>query len=221
MTAKLTPNPDQVIVGVIFPPTILEKPDLTGLYGAIAGRYDYPQFTMTSPGAVLAGASGTVNLLPDRIQVIDNVGVTFTGAKEKAIDIIKNVFFKNIGPKIQPPICLGYGIKLISRLSIDGSKTSASDFIRKNLNVSEDQFKLLGQEQFLLGIRLNFRRNERAFEIRVEPWLQDPSKLWIELDVQFPGGPLQNILGVLEAHIVEVQKYFSVDIGDFLQHLRN
>lgn len=221
MSDKIIPHPDQMIVGIAFPPTVFEKKDLTDIYGAISQRYDYAQFALANPGALITGPNGNmISILPDRIQIIDAVGLTFNSSKEKVIDIVRNIFFKTIQNKIKPPFALGCGIKLISRTQIAGNEQSAAEFVSKNLHISPEQLKLLGDENMWAGIRLHFKRPPKEFDIRMEPWFTDPSKLWVELDIQLPGGPLPAVLSAVEGEIESARQFLIKDLADFLQHLR-
>jgi hypothetical protein len=221
MNGQIVPHPDQMIVGVVFPPIALDKNDLTNLYAQVCQRYDYGQFNLGNPGAQIVGPNGNViTVLPNMIQITESMGLTFNSSKEKAIDIIRNTFFKLVQQKIKPPIILGYGIKMVSRQPLPGDNRSAEEFVLKNLQIADSQFKLLGQEQMMGGIRLHFRRDQKEYDIKIEPWLADRSKLWVELDVQCPGGPLPTILPTVETGIENVRQFLIKDIADFLQHLR-
>ena len=47
-----------------------------------------------------------------------------------------------------------------------------------------------------------------------------PSKLWVELDTNFQGGPIDVVLSTLETKIAEARSYLVKDVDEFLEYWR-
>ena len=225
MTAKrYSPQPGKLLAAVAFPPTSFEKKELTAFNSSVCNLYDYSQFIFTNPGARIADTNGNeIAVLPDRIIVNEIIGLTFESSKQKCVDIIKNQFFGTFAEKFKAKPALGYGIKLVSITKSSSNEVSPADFILRNLRISTDQLRLLGNENIRSGLRFNFVKtnNERQCEtdIRIEPFLADTTKLWIELDINFPNCPLDSVLSNLESDIQNTRQYLISDIADFIEHL--
>lgn len=221
--SRINIQPDNLIAGLITPSISQSKSDLTEFYGAVSKNHDYGFFVLLNPGAKLVNqGGGEININPNLIQVIEPIGIAFEISKQKVMEIIKKLYFEKIYQERMPQkFIVAYGIKLTCKYKIGEDDNSANNFVSKQIQLGSDRLKLLGEvDKLMMGLRFNFSTNGGQHDLKIEPWLADAARktLWIELDVLFPGGPLQTILSQLENKIDGVRNYFMKDVKDFIEY---
>ena len=214
-------NPTSVTVGVVFPPTPIQKDQLTQIYSKIVhDNSEYSSFNLfPQGGARIARADGSyVHIDNNKVQVFDNISdISFTHSKERIMGIFNTVF-----PPITPPIIIVTGIKLIAQVAADqlGGATKVIDSVLSDSMKSDKIEYHLGPKLTGIGLRLSMQKDQpwpSVYELRIEPFFRDMAKLYIELDVQFPQPTPNNTL--LESRIEHVAAYMKGSVKDFLSAL--
>ena len=193
--------------GIIYPPLQLQTVDLNRLYAAITERYDYQSLTHLSDGIRMANPNGDCFVQVGRVQVNEGV-VHFQSSKEKTLDI-----FRTVAEWLHVRQFMNFGIKLTAFLPLD-RPGAASEFVESNLlAVTTDQWALLGPGRKGAGLRIVLHQNG-VHDVRIEPFYNDTSQLYIELDVQHPE-PFNSLDG-LEEKMDAVYEYLFGNLKDFL-----
>lgn len=218
-------NPTNVVIGVLFPPTKAEKNDLTQIHSTIVGRFDhYDNYQFIPPAGARISQEGISEILiqPDRVQFIEEIkAAPFQSIKEKAVEIFRIVF-----SRIKPPVFLVLGIKLVALVDLHG-ENAAVDFINGKImpSIKPEHLGVLGPTVVGTGVRIHMQRDLAAttqvpqptkctYDLRIEPFFREKSKLYVELDSQFPG--LVPRLDMLENRIELVSGYLKDEVKDFL-----
>lgn len=166
-----------------YPPGPFDRSQLPLLYSKVTEKYNYPNFNQLSNGAVMLqpATQSHVQLQELLVQVNEAIEIHFDATKQKVLDI-----FKIITEQFQINTCANLGVKLIARWPVSGEP--ASSFLEgKYLRISETSFGILGPGRDATGLKFHFNRSSSLFNLLIEPQLIDLSKLWIEVDIQYPG----------------------------------
>lgn len=214
-------NPNAATVGVIFPPMLIPEKSLTQIYTTILGQHKgYTSFNLLAQGGarISRGDGSYVHIEPDKVQVHDIIqDISFIHAKERIAGIYKTAF-----SLIVPQAIIVTGVKLIALVDTN-EPDGSTKFLNGALGAPLAKEKLeyfLGAKQTGVGLRLSSHKElpwPSVYELRIEPFFRDLSKLYVELDVQFPG-PSQKI-GPIEAQIDHVSGYLKKEVKDFLSAL--
>jgi len=224
MSVKLNIQPDALISGLMIPPIAFrDKADLNEFYGEVSKSYEYDSISHLNPGARIVNQStnSEINILPNRVQIIEHIknGFPFQTTKEKVSDIIRKVFLKRFKNQIKPSVIIGYGMKMFANIDLQQGDNAGNDFLKNIVNLGPDRLRLLGETQKLAtGLRFHFFRSNAQYDLRIEPLFQDLGHLFVDLDVQFPGGPIDLIEQKFEDSIKETKDYFTNDVGEFLEY---
>jgi len=193
--------------GILYPPLKLQTVDLNRLYAAITERYNYQTLTHLPDGIRMADADGDCFVQTGRVQVNENV-IHFQATKEKALDI-----FRTAAEWFHITQFLTFGIKLTALLPL-ATPGAASQFIESNmLAVTQGQWALLGQGRKGAGIRVVLHQ-DGVRDIRIEPFYNDTSQMYIELDVQHPE-PFDSLDGI-EEKMDAAYDYLFRNLKDFI-----
>ena len=114
-----------------------------------------------------------------RVQINENV-MYFQPSKEKCLDI-----FRVVQENLNIPQFTTFGIKLTAFLPTDGPMGAVEFVESKALAVSSKQWNSLGQGRRGTGLRVVLHQ-DGIYELKIEPFFNDPSQLYIELDIQHP-----------------------------------
>jgi hypothetical protein len=146
----------------------------------------------------------------NRIQVNENV-VHFQASKEKVLEI-----FKISREWLSIQQFLTFGVKLTAFLPFDGPGEAVRFIEGKLLAVSDAQWQILGDGRKGTGLRIVLHQ-EGIHELKIEPFFNDPSQLYIELDVQHPQ-PFNDLSGI-EEKMDAVYSYIFGPVKEFLVSL--
>jgi len=199
----------RVTSGILYPPSSLQKGDLTRLYAEINERYEYGTFHFLPDGARMAQLEDELLIQQTRIQVNEAVQVHFEMAKEKTLDL-----FQIITTRLGLRQFLAFGTKIIATLPADGAMAATTFIERSMLKITEEQFGYLGPGRRGTGIRMNFQKEGSIYDLRIEPFFADLSQIYIELDAQFPQ-PFNDLSGI-EGKMDKVYGYLFGEVRDFL-----
>lgn len=167
-----------------YPPGPFDRGQLALLYGKVTERYNYTNFNQLPNGAVMLqpATQSHVQLQELLVQVNEAIEVHFNATKDKVLDV-----FKIVVDHFQLDALANLGVKLIARWPVSGEQQASSFLEDKYLKISETSFGVLGPGRDATGLRFHFNRSSSKYYLRIEPHLQDLSKLWIEVDIQYPG----------------------------------
>ena len=167
-----------------YPPGPFSRGQLAMLYSKVTEKYNYPNFNQLPNGAVMLqpATQSHVQLQELLVQVNEVIEVHFEATKEKVLDILEI-----ITNQFQLDTLANLGVKLIARWPVSGDRQASKFLEDKYLKVSETSFGILGPGRDATGLRFHFNRGSSLYDLRIEPHLQDLSKLWIEIDTQYPG----------------------------------
>lgn len=186
-------NPELIVcrrltAGLIFPPIGLQNVNLNRLYADITERFPYQNLQHLPDGIRMANADSDCFVQQTRIQVNENV-IHFQSSKEKALEIF-GIARQFLG--IQQ--FLTFGVKLTAFLPFDSPEDSISFIDQQVLRIAETQWDLLGPGRKGTGLRIVLHQ-DGIHELKIEPFFNDPSQLFLELDVQHPE-PFTDLNGI-------------------------
>jgi hypothetical protein len=195
-----------------YPPGPFDRSKLAMLYSKITERYNYPNFNQLPNGAVMLQPStqSHVQLQELLVQVNEAIEVHFNATKGKVLDIIEI-----ITQHFQLDTLANLGVKLMASWPVSGDRQASKFLEDKYLKISETSFGILGSERNLTGLRFHFNRGTSTDDLHIEPYLQDLSKLWIDIDIQYPG--LFTGLGQVGPQIQRAYDYLTTEVRSFLQ----
>jgi len=194
-----------------YPPGPFDRSQLALLYSKVTQKYHYPNFNLLPNGAVMLqpATQSHVQLQELLVQVNEAIEIHFEPAKDKIMDI-----FRIIIEHFQLDALANLGVKLIARCPVSGEHQASSFLEGKYLRISEASFGILGSGRIATGLRFHFKRGNSEYDLRIEPHLQDLSKLWIEVDIQYPG--LFRELKEIGPQIQAAYDYLTGEVKSFL-----
>ncbi|NLB54871.1 MAG: hypothetical protein GX811_03745 [Lentisphaerae bacterium] len=203
----------QRLIGVVvYPPLAIQPVDSTQMYAELTSHYPYQSFQHLPDGARMANPDSDLFIQVNRVQVNENVQY-FPAAKEKCVDI-----FGMVQRRFGIQQFLNLGVKLLAFLPMENSE-SAADFIHNNiLSGIKDKLDLLGHGRQGSGIRVRLQK-DGVHDLRIEPFFNDLSQLYIELDVQYPY-PFSD-LGLVEPRLDAAYDYLFGEVKSFLSSLNS
>lgn len=179
---------ERLIVGFFvqlrnYPPGPFSRSQLAMLYSKITEKYNYPNFNQLPNGAVMLqpATQSHVQLQELLVQVNEAIEIHFDAAKAKVLDI-----FEMIMQQFQLSTFANLAVKLIARCPVQGNNEASRFLEDKYLKISDPSFDILGPGRDATGLRFHFKRERSVYDLHIEPHLADLSKLWIELDIQYP-----------------------------------
>jgi hypothetical protein len=198
----------RLTAGVVFPPYPLQPVDVNRLYAIITERYPYQSLQHLPDGARMSNPDGDCFIQTTRIQVNENV-MHFQSAKEKTMDLMEI-----IQDGLSIPQFMTFGVKLTSFLPLN-SAPAASEFIESKMvpEVARNA-SILGEGRQGTGIRMVVHRDGGIHELKVEPFFNDLSQLYVELDVQYPA-PFNDIT-LVEQRIGDAYDYLFGPVKEFI-----
>ncbi|MDO8683175.1 MAG: hypothetical protein Q7N50_06805 [Armatimonadota bacterium] len=197
----------RLTAGLVYPPINLEPVIVNRLYAVISERYPYQTLTHLPDGARMANPQNDCFIQLTRIQVNEEI-VHFQTAKETALDI-----FETIQKHLAIPQFLTFGVKLTAFASLDGPG-AAVDFVEKGLFGGQSEtLDILGDGRQGTGLRIVLHR-DGAYELKIEPFFNDTSQLYVELDVQHPS-PFSGLEG-LEVKFDGAYNYLFGEVREYL-----
>jgi hypothetical protein len=197
--------------GLLYQPLPLQTVDLNRLYAIITERYPYQALQHLPDGVRMANPENDCFVQQSRVQINENV-MYFDASKEKALDI-----FNIVSEKLGVRSFLTLGIKLIAFLPLS-EPDEASKFLESRvLAVRPEEWEILGSGRKGAGIRIVLHQ-DGVHEVKIEPFFNDLSQLYVELDVQHPE-PFVG-LGNVEGRMDAAYKYLFGNVKDFLASLK-
>ena len=169
----------RLTAGLIFPPIALKNVNLNRLYAEITERFPYQNLQHLPDGIRMANQDGDCFVQQTRMQVNESV-VHFQASKEKALEIFR-IAREWLG--IQQ--FLSFGVKLTAFLPFDSPGEAAAFVESRMLSVSAQQWDELGPGRKGTGLRIVLHQ-DGIHELKIEPFFNDTSQLYIELDIQHP-----------------------------------
>jgi len=208
---------ERLIVGFLvqpkkYPPGPFERGQVALLYGKVTEKYNYPNFNQLPSGAVMLqpATQSHVQLQELLVQVNEAIDIHFNATKDKVLDVLRIV-----AEHFQLDAFSNLGVKLIARWPVSGEHEASSFLEGKYLKISDTSFGILGPGRDASGLRFHFNRSNSLYDLRIEPQLQDLSKLWIEVDIQYPS-PFRGLKEV-GPQIQVAYDYLTSDVKHFLE----
>jgi len=201
----------RLTAGLLYPPIGLQPVTVNRLYAIISERYPYQTLTHLPDGARMANPQGDCFIQQTRVQVNEQV-THFQTAKEKALDI-----FKVVQDNLEIPQFLTFGVKLVAFAPL-GKPGAATSFVEGTmLGGLGNRLDMLGEGRQGVGLRIVLHR-DGIHELKIEPFFNDTSQLYVELDVQHPD-PFAGLEG-LEAKFDSAYNYLFGEVKAFLSQSR-
>lgn len=206
----------RLILGVVpaptrMPPEPFGKTQLTQLYSKLNDRYDYGNFNFLPDGARIAHRDNQILIQTGLIQFNEDIPIDFVPIKEKVIDLLNT-----ITEHLRLKQFLTLGIKLICHLPVEGAATNSSELLEsKFLALNESQIQLLGTNRLGAGFRFHFNTDESYWDLRIEPFFRDLTKLYIEIDKHYKQ-PFAGIDGI-ESKLQSVRDYIFTEVRNLLE----
>lgn len=202
----------RITAGLVYPPIPLKTVDLNRLYAMVTERYPYQTLQHLPDGVCMANPEGDCFIQQTRIQINENV-MYFQANKEKCMDIINLM-----QSKLNIQQFLTFGVKLTAFLPMDGP-TAAAEFLESRATAFlPEQWNLLGPGRKGTGLRIVLHQ-DGIHDLKIEPFFNDPSQLYIELDIQH-AEPFTG-LGGIEAKMDAAYNYMFGNVKDLLASLKS
>jgi len=195
-----------------YPPGPFDRGQLAVLYGKVTEKYNYPTFNQLPNGAVMLqpATQSHLQLQELLVQANEAIEIHFDATRDKVLDLLGLVV-----DHFQLDSLANFAVKLMARWPVSGEHQASAFLEGKYLKVSETSLGILGAGRDATGLRFHFNRGSSLYNLRIEPHLQDLSKLWIEVDIQYPG-PFKGLKDVGE-QIQTAYKYLFEDVKHFLE----
>ena len=208
---------DRLIVGFFvqpkkYPPGPFSRSQLALLYGKVTEKYNYPNFNQLPSGALMLHPTtqSHVQLQELLVQVNEAIEIHFDATKQKVVEI-----FEIIAQEFQLDTFANLGVKVMARWPVSGDRQASKFLEDKYLKISDTSFGILGSGRDATGLRFHFNRVSSIYDLHIEPDLQDLSKLYIDIDIQYPG-PFTGLEQV-GSHIQASYDYLYGEVQRFLE----
>lgn len=201
----------RLTAGLLYPPIQPQPSEMSRLYADLTETYPYQTLQHLPDGIRMANPDGDCLVQLNRTQVNDNV-MYFQASKEKCMNI-----FSNISTRFSIQQYLSFGVKLLAFLPMSSSD-SASEFLKsKAFALGNEKWDVLGPGRKGAGMRIVLQQ-DGIIDLRIEPFFNDLSELYVELDIQHPE-PF-NDLGQVSRWMDETYDYTFQNVKSFLASMR-
>lgn len=196
--------------GLVYPPVAYARNDLTYLFEILSDKYDYSTLSLMPDGARISHGDNEVVIQPVRTQINETISAHFQHTKDRAVQMLELV-----ARQFNIHTYQVFGVKLIAFQPANGS---AAEFLESRLlSASPSQLAILGQGRRGTGFRFNLFRDNANYDLRLEPFFNDLSQLYIELDVNYQ--PPMASLAEMGPRIDKVYSYLLDEVREFLASL--
>ncbi len=199
---------------LLYPPTVrLDRAQLTQFYSTVCAYKPYTQFAFLPDGARMVNDPGTqLRLGPDRLAFQERVP-----SNQSSYGVVSNYekIVEDFWAQFAPGVFLTQEVVFEAVWPLDDGP--ASDFVEKHfLKVGSDEASDLGAECAGVGLKLVFPRHQenKAVELRIEPFFRDPKYLFLALSTQ-DLRPIQAPSAAGE-RVRWAEHYLSHDVADFV-----
>jgi hypothetical protein len=199
----------RLTAGIVYPPYQLQPQQVNRIYADITERYPFQTLQHLPDGARMANPTGDFFIQTSRMQVNDTVDY-FQASKEKAIDL-----FRMAQERLNIPQFITFGVKLTAFLPVEG-KNAAQIIEDSALASIKDRMEILGPNRKGVGLRFVLHL-DGVHEVKIEPFFNDLSQLYVELDVQHPI-PFSDI-ALIEPKMDAAYDYLFREVQGFLETL--
>ena len=201
----------RLTTGLLYPPLSLQTVDLNRLYALVTERYPYQTLQHLPDGIRMANPDSDCFVQQSRVQVNENV-TYFEASKEKCLDI-----FNLVHDRLNIRQFLTFGVKVTGFLPLSEPNAAAALLESRALSITSEQWDLLGPGRRGTGLRIVLHQ-DGIHELRIEPFFNDTSQLYVEVDVQHPQ-PFADLSGI-EAKMDAAYAYMFGNVKDFLASLK-
>ena len=199
----------RITAGLVYAPYQLNQQQVNRIYADITERYPFQTLQHLPDGARMANPNGDFFIQTTRMQVNEGVDY-FQSSKEKSLDL-----FRMAQDRLHIQQFMTFGIKLTAFLPIEG-RTSAEILEDSAFKSIKDNMEILGPGRKGVGLRFVLHQ-DGVHELKIEPFFNDLSQLYVELDVQHPS-PF-NDLSVVEPRMDAAYDYLFREVQGFLETL--
>jgi len=209
-------NCRRMTTGLLFPARQFQPGQLNRLYASVTDRYPYQTLQHLPDGVRMANPEDDCILQggqppnPGRLQVNENNIFHYEAAKEKALGV-----FQAVCTEMDIQQFLTFGVKLTAFLPVEGAN-AAQMLENSALAGLKPYLDRLGQGRQGTGLRVVIH-NQGAFDLKIEPFFNDISQLYIEEDAQFPE-PMAGLQAV-EQKMDRAYRFLNEDVREFLAEL--
>jgi len=200
----------RLTAGIVYPPYQLQPQQVNRIYAEISERYPFQTLQHLPDGARMANPAGDFFIQNTRMQINENVEF-FQPSKEKSLDL-----FQMAQSKLCVPQFVTFGIKLTAFLQLEDDQDASTVIENSALAAVKDNMDILGPGRKGVGLRFVLHQ-DGVHELKIEPFFNDLSQLYVELDVQHPS-PF-NDLSLIEARMDAAYDYLFREVAGFLETL--
>ena len=200
-------NCRRLTAGVVFPPYQLQQQQVNRIYADITERYPFQMLQHLPDGGRMANPADDFFIQTARMQINDNVDY-FQSSKERTIEL-----FNMAQERLNIPQFMTFGIKLTAFLPVEDGADAARLIEQAMLGSVKSELDILGQGRKGVGLRFVLHQNG-VHELKIEPFFNDPSQIYVELDVQHTN-PF-NDLSLIESKMDAAYNYLFGEVKDFL-----
>ena len=200
----------RLTAGLVYQPYQLQPQQVNKIYAEITERYPFQNLQHLPDGARMANPAGDFFIQTSRMQINDTVDF-FQSSKEKAIDL-----FKITQNRLNIPQFATFGIKLTAFLTLENGQNAAEILEHSALGSIYDNLELLGPGRQGTGLRIVLHQ-DGVHELKIEPFFNDLSQMYVELDVQHPL-PFSDI-SMVEPKMDAAYDYMFREVAGFLETL--
>ena len=203
----------RLTAGILYQPVGVDRQSLANFYAQASTVFEFTGFNLLPDGGRMslgaAGAEDDLIIQPTRAQVNMNLGAPWEAVVQRAMGQ-----FDAVRQFLRLNQYVAFGVKIVGSFAL--GEPSAS-FLEHRLIRSDAPLDRLGLGRVGTGFRVNFRRDDNIWDIRMEPLFQDVSQIYVEVDAQKTQGfsDLRDAQSWLEG----VERYINRELLDFLRNL--
>ena len=199
----------RLTAGVVYQPFNMNQQQVNRIYADITDRYPFQTLQHLPDGARMANPLGDFFIQTTRMQINDTVDY-FQASKEKTVDL-----FRLAQERLNIPQFSTFGVKLTAFLPLEGMD-AAEALENTALSSIKDNMEILGPGRKGVGLRFVLHQ-DGVHELKIEPFFNDPTQLYVELDVQHPNA--FNDMSCIEPKMDAAYDYLFREVQGFLETL--
>jgi hypothetical protein len=199
----------RLTAGLLYPPMPLDRGALANFYAQASTVFDFTGFNLLPDGGRMAVGEDDLIIQNTRTQVNMGMAAPWEQVKTRAM-----AQFDAVRQFLRPPQFQAVGVKIIGFYNLG---EPSGDYLMHRLIRPDADIDRLGQGLVGVGLRFNFRRGAGVWDVRIEPFFQDVSHIYIEVDAQRLE-PFSD-LKVADAWMDEVERFVNRETMDFIQNL--
>ncbi len=221
--ASYDPRTIAFVGEILHPPRAIHPQQVQAVHNALFGQphLGYQNFQVAQDGIHLAnpptapGQVSVVTFQPDRIVLREEFRATTVEDFAARLVNVLGTCYRTL--EIPQSIAQLFCIRtLINPLQVNDSRRFVAERLVAGLDPGESGFD---RPLHSAGVRMTFQRTEKsplALTVRVEPWLQEPRSLWLEVVGQTAGVVEADNLPQLGNYLYSTYRFLTGPLCDWI-----